>query len=1102
MSLLPLPWRRASALRSLTPILLLFTTLSLTAGTQTRPAPTTGAVPDEAMRRNNLGVALMDAGTRDPKYFAEAVREFEAAAALAPAYRTARLNLGLALYFAGQTPRAATLLQQFVSETPDSPQAHYVLGLVREYEGRFDAAATHFRRVVEHDGTDPDAWYHLGFSLGRAGRPREAIEPLRRAAALLPYQRRVRYALYMALSRGGLAAEAQAELERFRALDGSQIRVVEGPKNLLEYLKQGRYAEAIPDSRAVAPPPAPPSYADASRLLPRLAAAPLGSEVREILGGARRPRDFYGVPANRARVGAALRASAAITDVNGDGRLDLAFLGGGARRFGVLIQDARGAFAPAALPARVRLRLGEATAMAWGDLDNDGWSDLVIAGPGFVARSVNRKGRLGPPLAVAPAPPAGLVPAALSLADLDHDGDLDVAVAGGIRLGDATRADGLTLLDGFKAGANMVLRNNSDGTFSEIAAKAGLDGGGTATRAFTFTDVDEDRAVDAVLVDMAGSDRVFLNRKDGTFAAAPGPRTAAAVSAPLGEARAYGDLNGDGGVDVFVVRADAIELRFSARPPSHWLTVRAAGYAVPGKVKSNALGIGTRLEVRSAGRWERRDIRAGNGTGGADAPEVTFDLGRDARLDFVRAVFPSGVRRTLADVAAGQVLRIEEPLLDVNSCPTLFTWNGERFAFITDTLSAGILGELIAPGRYWQPDPDEWVRVEGSELVPTAAGGLEIRFTNPLEEVTYLDGVRLVAVDHPDSVEVYSDERMVGLLSNRRPVRLHALVGRRPLASAIDHHGHDVGDLLAARDRRFFDHFSPRPFKGFAGDWSLTLDLGPQPRGARPMLGLHGWSYWNSSAAVVAAAQAGERLRGPALDVRDASGGWRVATEDLGLPAGLPRPLVIDLAPFLRAGEQVVRIRSNRTIYYDEAWVAFSAGDAALDGQESAAPLLRQAEAPLQRSTLRWLGYPDRVLPDGRLPERFDYTRIRAHADWGTHAGLLTRYGDVSPLLTAVDDRMAVMGHGEEIALTFDGSRLRPPPPGWRRTWFFYGYGYEKGHEIYSAHADTVGPLPYGAMPGYPPPDGSQGPEDPQYLDYLLEWNTRPAFITGPATEN
>ena len=65
-----------------------------------------------------------------------------------------------------------------------------------------------------------------------------------------------------------------------------------------------------------------------------------------------------------------------------------------------------------------------------------------------------------------------------------------------------------------------------------------------------------------------------------------------------------------------------------------------------------------------------------------------------------------------------------------------------------------------------------------------------------------------------------------------------------------------------------------------------------------------------------------------------------------------------------------------------------------------------------------------------------------------------------------------------------------------------YGYGYEKGHEIYSAHAETVGPLPYRDMPAYPPPDGSQGPEDLQYLDYLLEWNTRPAFITGPATEN
>jgi hypothetical protein len=538
----------------------------------------------------------------------------------------------------------------------------------------------------------------------------------------------------------------------------------------------------------------------------------------------------------------------------------------------------------------------------------------------------------------------------------------------------------------------------------------------------------------------------------------------------------------------------------------HWLRVSAAGYVVPGKVKSNTFGIGTRVEVRSAGRWDRREIRAGNGMGGTDAPEITFDLGPDARLDFVRAVFPSGVRKTLPDVAANQAVRIEEPLLDVNSCPALFTWNGERFSFVTDTLSAGILGELVAPGTYWSPDPDEWVRIDGRQLVPRD-GRLEIRFTNPLEETTYLDRVRLLAVDHPAALAAYSDDRMVGAPEHRLPVRLMALATERPVASAIDHHGHDVSAQLAREDRVYFEHFAPQPFKGFAGDWSITLDLGPAAPGARRALGLEGWSYWNSSAAIVAATQARRTLWGPALDVRGVDGRWRVATEDLGLPAGLPRPMVIDVSGWLRPGEHVVRIRANRTIYFDRAWLADIVSSAPIECEaRSGAPAepcttadarrLRVSEPAMVAADQRWLGYPHRSLPDGQLPEVYDYHRIDAQAEWRTASGLLTPYGDVSPLVGRTDDRFAVMGHGEEIALSFDARPLPALPPGWTRTWFFYADGYEKGSEMYSALGDTVGPLPWHAMPGYP--NAGPGPSlDASHLEYQFEWLTRPTFMRG-----
>jgi hypothetical protein len=333
---------------------------------------------------------------------------------------------------------------------------------------------------------------------------------------------------------------------------------------------------------------------------------------------------------------------------------------------------------------------------------------------------------------------------------------------------------------------------------------------------------------------------------------------------------------------------------------------------------------------------------------------------------------------------------------------------------------------------------------------------------------------------------------MFGDPVHQAPVRLLALADARAVRSAIDHHGHDVLGRLARQDRRYFDDFAPKPFKGFAGDWSLTIDLGAIAAGSRAALGLDGWSYWNSSAAVIAAAQAGEALWGPALDVLGTDGRWREATADLGLPAGLPRPVVIDLSPWLGPGEHVIRIRANRTIYIDRAWVARIEADAPF--VSGRAPMgLRLTEAPLSGAEQRWLGYPRRTLPDGRLPEVFDYEHVEPQAEWRTASGLLTRYGDVAPLVGATDDRFAVMGHGEEVALSFDASALPAVGPGWQRTWFFFADGYEKGSELYSAHGDTVAPLPWHAMPGYP--SAAEHPLDGGDIEYLHDWVTRPAFL-------
>ena len=57
------------------------------------------------------------------------------------------------------------------------------------------------------------------------------------------------------------------------------------------------------------------------------------------------------------------------------------------------------------------------------------------------------------------------------------------------------------------------------------------------------------------------------------------------------------------------------------------------------------------------------------------------------------------------------------------------------------------------------------------------------------------------------------------------------------------------------------------------------------------------------------------------------------------------------------------------------------------------------------------------------------------------------------PLLTCYDDRLAVLGSGDEVVLDFDPAKLPALPKGWVRDYFFVANGYEKDMDFYAAEA-------------------------------------------------
>ena len=101
--------------------------------------------------------------------------------------------------------------------------------------------------------------------------------------------------------------------------------------------------------------------------------------------------------------------------------------------------------------------------------------------------------------------------------------------------------------------------------------------------------------------------------------------------------------------------------------------------------------------------------------------------------------------------------------------------------------------------------------------------------------------------------------------------------------------------------------------------------------------------------------------------------------------------------------------------------------------------------------------------------------------------GKFTRYGDVKELLTSQDDRMVVLGCGDECTLRFTAPA--PPQTGWTRDFLIHNVGWDKDCNPQNTYAKTVEPLPYAGMKSYPPTEPF--PDDELHRSYLEKYQTR-----------
>jgi hypothetical protein len=193
--------------------------------------------------------------------------------------------------------------------------------------------------------------------------------------------------------------------------------------------------------------------------------------------------------------------------------------------------------------------------------------------------------------------------------------------------------------------------------------------------------------------------------------------------------------------------------------------------------------------------------------------------------------------------------------------------------------------------------------------------------------------------------------------------------------------------------------------------------------------------------------------------------------------------MVVDLRGKFLSASREVRIVTNLCVYWDEIFL----------GESSAVPEHRLHDLKLAAAQLRFRGFsPSKIHPERKQAEEFSYPNPMPTSLWNPTPGLYTRYGDVKSLLMAVDERLVVMGSGDETQLEYSLSGLPDLPQGWRRDYLLHVDGWAKDRDANTAHSQNVEPLPFRTMSGYPYNQSKEAHPDG---DYRKQFNTRPALL-------
>ncbi len=526
-----------------------------------------------------------------------------------------------------------------------------------------------------------------------------------------------------------------------------------------------------------------------------------------------------------------------------------------------------------------------------------------------------------------------------------------------------------------------------------------------------------------------------------------------------------------------VLFGDEFEMRGPGEGRAPVATISFRGRIDPAQqMRTNASGIGTSAVARIGGEWVAARQLPWNSSSGQSTDPCVIGLGLSPVIDFLAIDWPDNVTQSEMQIPRG-AHTIAETQRQISSCPVVFAWDGTKMGFVTDSLGVGGVGFLASVTQdenghlspvYAPPRPWERIAISSAAIAPRD-GKYEIALSEPMEEFTAIDSAALKVYDLPPGWNMSFDERMgisdpqptgAAIFWRESMLPVRATVAHGALAAIDQTYAVRTQDFVAVDPGEIDSRFIGRTSQMFA----ISLEF-PQEISAgagAPVLLMDGWIEYPYCSTTFAMWQAHASTLAPTFEALDpATGLWMTLVKEYGYPAGMPREAAFPIArDSLPKNCTTLRIVTNQELYVDRCRIVWS----------QSCPQAIERTLRLQSAVVRASGYARRIPAPQRRPI-YDYeARVplwdcRKQPGWYTATGV-----ECSPLVTAIDDAVAIFAAGEEVRMTFDA--VQPTlAANWTRAFVLDLNGWCKDMDFLTGVGATVAPLPVRDGSSAPSPD-------------------------------